>query len=167
MMNYFANEICGFRANIIFHTGGKICGKCIICPQNRESATTGLIFFLAWKKKNKKKQDCKSYSKFRIQISDTLLQAHDQNLEKTYQVHLLRGKAEVRPGPLLKISSLEWAPNRRADLVWPLGHSPAQIQWEQKRETGELWVRKDILRQRSHSCVKNLSTQDNKIVFDK
>lgn len=34
---------------------------------------------------------------------------------------------------------------------------------EKERETGEFWVWKGILRCWLHSCVKNLSTQDNKI----
>ncbi len=37
---------------------------------------TSLTYDLAYKKQN-----CKSYSKFWIQILDTLLQAHDHNLE--------------------------------------------------------------------------------------
>lgn len=41
-----------------------------------KQTTSSLTYDLGYKK-----QDCKSYSKFRIQISDTLLQAHDQNLE--------------------------------------------------------------------------------------
>lgn len=146
---------CGFRANTVIQRNNHLSTKQTSCDQYEFLS----YYFIC------KRQDCKSYSKFLIQISDTLLQAQcskpGRNLPGSSPERQGRGETWASPDDLdpgmgskpQGWSGLTTRPQSCRNTV------------EKERETGEFWVWKDILRCWLHSCVKNVSTQDNKIAL--
>lgn len=147
MMNYFAKEIYALRANIIFLTGEKMCGKSIICPQNRHTEN-GAVWLTALHEKNRTVNLTASF-RFKFQMLQ-------KPMIKTWNkpTRLISWEARPRWGLGLFWRSHPWNGLQTAGLIWT-DHQATVLRKE--RETGELWVWKDILRQ-SHSWVKNVST---------